>query len=251
MARRPFISRRAAGGAVHGVGGAERITGARYGGLAVLTPFDPYFQAATYVYAGNVDRLGAQFRSWKEPLMKSLIEVVMPSIKANFRAGGRPKWQPLSRVTIKERLRKGFPRGPILVRTGNLRKVATSRQIWVVEPQFRGPGSDALILLQMYLNQRVPYARYNQIGTAKELDSNKKWSTFLEATISRGGGVFPPEGFEARQEYNPFLAKWHTPARPFIMIQTEDEIEIYGIFSEYLYQKANKYWGMMPDYRGH
>jgi phage gpG-like protein len=251
---RPFISRRAAGGAVLGPSGSHRpLTGIPFGGLAILRPFDPDFQAATYIYAGDVDKLGAQFRSWKEPLMRSLVEVIIPSIKMNFAAQGRPDaWQRLAKSTVVSRMRKGFSRGPILVRTGLLRRVATSHQVWQVEPMFKGPGSDALNFRIYYFNAKVPYGRHNQIGTMKLNDPQKGFSVLRTSII---GNVKDPTAdpfFSETKGINLFPSgKWRSPARPFIMLQNDDEIEIYNLFIEYLYEKANKFWGMRPDYRGH
>jgi phage gpG-like protein len=252
MARRPFISRGMATAAVIGRTGSQRFSGSPYGGIAILAPFDPYFQAATYVYAADIDKLGAQFKSWKEPLMKSLMDVVMPSIKMNFAAQGRPAWPPLAKSTVVSRMRKGFARGPILVRTGLLRKVATSRQVWKVEPQFRGPGSDSLNFQINYFNQRVPYGRPNQIGAERSAAYKAKRGSRGTIRTTIIGSTADPFGFSHEEAtFNPFAVTFHTPARPFIMLQPRDEIEIMEIFSEYLYVKANKYWGMMPDYRGH
>jgi len=200
-----------------------------------------------------------------------LMDVVMPSIKMNFAAQGRPDaWQRLAKSTVVSRMRKGFSRGPILVRTGLLRKVATSRMVWKVEPNFRGPGSDALNFQVNFFNQRVPYGRVNQIGGESTAKSNllrtkgfgnltmriigDPKSPFLDLSEKSDrfyGRTTDFSGITEHRVINPFAAVFHTPARPFIMLQPQDEIEIMEIFSEYLYQKANKYWGMMPDYRGH
>lgn len=52
------------------------------------------------------------------PLMKIWGEIGAQSIRYNFEVGGRPKWKPLSPVTVQM---KGHNR--ILIRTGNLSRI--------------------------------------------------------------------------------------------------------------------------------
>lgn len=76
--------------------------------------------------ARDIDRLGLDIKSFKEPLTTSVKKVIIPSIRRNFDQGGRPEWPPLSEVTIKIR----GEAWPILRRTGKLRKAATRFNIW-------------------------------------------------------------------------------------------------------------------------
>lgn len=46
--------------------------------------------------------------------------IMQESFRRNFAQQGRPKWSKLAERTIKEREKKGFGKGPILQRTGNL-----------------------------------------------------------------------------------------------------------------------------------
>lgn len=63
----------------------------------------------------------------KNPLMKEIAALMLDEVYENFEQEGRPKWQSLSKSTIKERERKGFWPGKILQRTGQLLKSITSR----------------------------------------------------------------------------------------------------------------------------
>src|SRR5690348_15723687 len=58
---------------------------------------------------------------------------MIPSIRRNFDAGGRPRWTPLSENTIAARAAAGFGPKPILVRTGLLRRTMGQQNIWTVD----------------------------------------------------------------------------------------------------------------------
>lgn len=118
-------------------------------------------------------------RSFREPLVKSVRSVVIPSIRKNFAVEGRPAWAPLAPATVLDR----GASGPILDRTGRLKRVATQFNIWSYT-------RDSATITG--LDSRVKYAKYHQGGTRK------------------------------------------MPARPFVMLQNEDEEEIERIFYEWL-----------------
>jgi phage gpG-like protein len=80
------------------------------------------------IVAKDVDRLADVISSFREPLSRSVKRVVIPSIQENFRAEGRPPWDPLAERTVS--MRKSS--GPILRRTGNLERAATSFDIWAI-----------------------------------------------------------------------------------------------------------------------
>lgn len=80
------------------------------------------------IVAKDMDRLALAIEDLKVPLARSIMRVVIPSIRTNFAVGGRPPWRPLADYTIKVR----GSAEPILFRTGRLREAATSWQIWDV-----------------------------------------------------------------------------------------------------------------------
>lgn len=58
-----------------------------------------------------------------KPVFDSFGDYMLRSIDRTFQAEGRPKpWAPLAPGTIEDRIRKGYGRGPILVRTGDLKR---------------------------------------------------------------------------------------------------------------------------------
>ena len=114
------------------------------GGLAFWNP-------ALSVIASDVDKLGADIRSFRVPLKRSIQEVIAPSVGKNFEVGGRPAWEPLSDYTIE----RWGPHDP-LVLTGKLRKSSQQLNIWTITT------TEAYV---SGLDSKVTYAKYHQVGT--------------------------------------------------------------------------------------
>lgn len=74
----------------------------------------------------RVFKVAAEIDNFAPALKKVATDVIAPSIKANFDAGGRPPWAPLSPVTIEKKAALGY-RYPskILVATGAMQEAAT------------------------------------------------------------------------------------------------------------------------------
>lgn len=98
------------------------------------------------------------------------------SIERNFAAEGRPsKWAPLTAATIRERVQLGYGAGPILVRTGAMKRGfrwlwgPRSYRVWNIKPYFiyhqEGapkaaiPARPMLVLLPQDLAQFTKLAR--------------------------------------------------------------------------------------------
>lgn len=203
---------------------------------------DPRFNfvRGAFLFASDIDKMGLSFKSWKEPLLKARDEVIIPSIKQNFQSQGRPAWKPLAKSTIYNRLMLGFPRGPILQRTGRLKRAATQKNIWeVTQVLDRSGGADMLLLRTEYLDQLVPYARFHQLGA--RLPQTR--------TIGFLAGRVGTPGFGSRERTELFpTSGGKLPARPYIQITIQEEIEIYNIFAAHLARKVAEFWG--PETRG-
>lgn len=81
-----------------------------------------------------VEKLSAfkySIRSFREPLDKSVRQVMVKDIKEQFASGGNPKWPNLRPATVERKKRQGKNRG-ILVETGKLKSVATQISMWKV-----------------------------------------------------------------------------------------------------------------------
>lgn len=201
---------------------------------------DPRFNfvRGAYIYASDIDKLDTALKSWREPLEQARNHVIIPSIFKNFESEGRPRWAPLQKKTIQDRLRLGFQRGPILTRTYRLRKAAVQKNIWEVVST---PGSNTTDMLRMrteYFDQLVPYGQFHQLGARLPEVRNIR---SLRGFISQSGSS--SEFRETtRQELFPTTGG-KLPARPFIQLTTADEVEIYGVFFNYLSRQVDKHWG--------
>lgn len=114
------------------------------------------FPRDAYVLAADLDQLGFNIRSFKEPLTKSVRQVIIPSIRENFESGGRPPWQELDVSTIAKRIREGYGIWPPLTKTGALKKKATAAGIWTID------RSSAIMQ-----DPKIKYAKYHQAGTTR------------------------------------------------------------------------------------
>lgn len=231
------------------------------GGLAIpATTIDPRhnFVRGAFIFADDIDKLGMSFKSWREPLEQSRDLVVIPSIRANFQAQGRPAWKPLKQSTIRNRLYMGYPRGPILQRTGRLKKIATRQNIWEVTSDNSRDGADMLKLRTIFFDQAVPYAQFQQLGA--RLPRSRTVRSLRGTITSSGGsttgrpstgetrrGAAGSFGIFGRDELFP-TAGGRLPARPYIQLTPDEEIEIYEIFYAYMNKQVDKFWG--PETRG-
>lgn len=58
-----------------------------------------------------------------QPVFDEFGDYMLRSIQRNFQAEGRPqRWKPLAQSTLDQRIRQGYGRGPILQRTGHLKR---------------------------------------------------------------------------------------------------------------------------------
>jgi phage gpG-like protein len=80
-----------------------------------------YTEPGKTSFAQAVSRFGENL-DWPG-MLDEFLPYQLRSIDRNFQAEGRPqRWAPLQPNTIRERLRLGFGRGPILQRSGKLRR---------------------------------------------------------------------------------------------------------------------------------
>lgn len=114
------------------------------------------FQPSIGLVAKDFDKLGLDIRSFREPLKRSIQQVLAPSFRKNFDVGGRPRWQPLSSETIEIRQRLNKRGKGILIRTGTLRRVASQLNIWTITT------TSAVI---KDLPSRIWYGTLQQAGT--------------------------------------------------------------------------------------
>jgi phage gpG-like protein len=195
-----------------------------------LTGVDFEFQPSIGLIAARIDKLGMDIRSFKEPLTRAVVQVMIPSFKENFDSEGRPGWEPLAPYTVQRR--KGHTH-PILFRSGKLRKVATSRGIWQIS------RNGAVIT---NLPGSVWYGTIHQAGLGgfgQRLDAARK----KLGSGARGRDVVG-EAFDAMDEAGgDTRGAAAIPARPFIMFQEGDEDAIQEVFFDWLEERIDKWWG--------
>lgn len=155
--------------------------------------------------ARDVDKLGMDIRSFREPLGRAIRQVMIPSFRKNFDVGGRPPWEPLAEYTIKRREDAGIPSTSPLVKTGKLRRRATQINIWTVTPTFAAVKS---------LPQDVWYGYLQQSG----------YGSFQGKLTDALG--------QASDQAT--AKKTYIPQRQFIMIQDEDVADIEDVFATWL-----------------
>lgn len=160
---------------------------------------DLHFTPSVGILARKLDTLGANIKNFREPLKEAVRDVMIPSIRRNFDAGGRPKWVPLAAVTI---ARKRGDKRP-LIRTGNLRRQMGYQKIWTIDRE------KAMIT---DLPQSVWYGKVHQAGMGSH-------EAFYDPVI--------------RQHVN-LGDDGAIPARPFVLIQRQDQIRINALFNRWL-----------------
>lgn len=202
------------------------------------------FKPSLGIVAKNIDKFAMDIRSFREPLKRSVQQVMIPSFKQNFTVGGRPeRWQGLSKSTI---TRRGST-GPILVRSGKLRRGVTTLNIWSITP------SAATI---RDLPSRIWYGKVHQAGFGGREGNHfgsGNWFAKYERAARKSLGPYASEGEVTRLGFQMFDSRTlkhgaapHSgemssiPARPFAVFQEEDMDKIQEVFAEWLIERARK-----------
>jgi phage gpG-like protein len=198
------------------------------------------------IVAKDVNRLGMDIRSFKDPLRDIVRQVMIPSIRKNFTSEGRPQWQQLAVSTIVAR--KGAAH-PILKRTGTLAARATQLNIWSI-------GETTATIRS--LPQDAFYGVYHQAGASRETgggvntntdammkmgvkESNALLKRFLPKAAKELGPKATPRQVKARAiGMSMDAGTWNLPARPFIMYQDEDITKMEFIFGLWMERRAKR-----------
>jgi phage gpG-like protein len=185
------------------------------------------FEPTVGIAAGRIAKLGVDIRSFREPLSRAIKQVVIPSIQANFNAGGRPEWEPLSDFTLKRHAEEGGS-GP-LIKTGKLKKTMAQFNIWTITPTMAILAD----LPERVWYGKVQQAGYEGAGAGRRVrqgsrSARQTLEDITDAALTgrgTGGSVVPP-----------------IPARPFVMLQPEDEDKIMIIFIKWLEERVVRSW---------
>lgn len=184
----------------------------------------------------DVDRLGLDIKNMREPITRSIIQVMIPSTKRNFDAEGRPPWEKLAEYTKNVRGNAG----PILNRTGKLKRGATKLDIWKIK-------DDSAAVIE--LPQDIWYGAVHQSGYGG-------MGGLISAARKKLGGKATQKAVNflaMKMLDSTLLAIEKDPSRPrvrkggadipqrqFLMFQEDDEDDIQQIFAEWLEDEAKK-----------
>jgi phage gpG-like protein len=208
---------------------------ARLSGLRLdegITAFE--FKPSLGILARDIDKLGIDIRSFKEPLMRAIKTVMIPSFRKNFEEEGRPSWEPMAEATTMLREREGTS-GPLLNRSGKLKRVAQQQNIWTVTQESASIRD---------LPQKVWYGKVQQDGAG---GMGRQVKAEIAKAAKRGVKLSP--GKAAANVQKALDAKilsgntgggsaaLNIPARPFIQFQDEDMDGVYEVFQLWLEER--------------
>lgn len=196
--------------------------------------------------AKDIDRLGLDIRSWREPLTTAIKTVIIPSIRKNFDVGGRPAWAPLSPLTIQ---RRGYEAWPILKVTGRLKRRATQLNIWSIgqtSATIRSLPSDVFYGVYHQAGAGGDHAGGGIIARLQKLKPGSKEANALLAPFIKKARAEFPNATEAhiKNRVQGLIMDaeegWSLPARPFIGWQDEDREKVQAVFLKWMEERARK-----------
>jgi phage gpG-like protein len=204
-----------------------------------ITAFE--FSPSIGIVAKRFAALADEFDDLREPLRKSISDVMTVSILENFMSGGRPTWEPLAPSTIAKR-QKESAGSMTLVRSGALAEVASSEGVWSV-------GKTSATIKD--LPSRVWYGKVHQGGLAGNQFSGGNWFKKYEAAARKIAGPDEDDEEVTKLAYKIFdkrvishgpapKGQSDIPARPFAMFQEEDIDAIQNIFAEWVEDKVKE-----------
>lgn len=180
------------------------------------------FSPSIAILAGKVDKLGVDIRSFREPLHRAVKEVMVPSIKQNFAAGGRPKWPKLSAATLEIKAARGFGATPLRA-TGRLARVASQINIWTI-------NTKAAYIAD--LPESIWYGKVHQSGVGAKT-STRRSRAATRAALRKALQT----GTKVKTGANIYI-----PARPFIVLRPADEKKVEQVFLKWLRERVDKHW---------
>lgn len=186
--------------------------------------------------AKDVDRLGLEIANMREPITRSIVQVMIPSIKKNFDVEGRPPWEGLADYTKQVRGNAG----PVLTRTGKLKRGVTKLHIWKIK-------DDSATIIELPpeiwygaihqsgyggMNALISLARRRLGPKASQKKVNALAMEMLDATL------LAIEKDPTRPRVRKGAAD--IPQRRFLMFQEDDIDDILQVFAEWLEDEVKK-----------
>ena len=227
--------------AASAVGSAGAVQFGRALGIGPTVQFSP----SIGILIGRLDKLGVDIRSFRVPLHDAVQQVMIPSIRRNFeeesaRSGpiGVP-WEPLSdfSLTMRDRglvrFHEGGARGTsILDATGKLKRKATQLNLWTID-NTKAEVRD--------IPQSVWYGKVHQSGYPSGVAQAARVAAKGGATAgSIGAGLreLVSVGRPLKQGREAPVV----PARPFLVVQPEDEEKVKAVFVAWLTMRVETFY---------
>lgn len=190
--------------------GQMHMSRAQAVGMGIDIEMDP----SPVLLVQQFNALGADIRSFKEPLHRSIKQVMTESLRKNFDAEGRPDaWQPLAESTLRAKAHQGWP-SDILVQDGSLKRAAGQINIWDIN------GQEGIAT--MSIPESVWYGIVHQEGAGESFEGG--------VLVKTGKGV-------AQTKTKTFGSKGYVPQRVWALFQYEDIDRIEEIFDEWLQER--------------
>jgi phage gpG-like protein len=225
---------------------AAMVTASQIAGAIDQIRFDKQITAFNFspslgIVAKRFAALADEFGDLREPLRKSISDVMTISILENFMSGGRPSWPGLAPSTQEKRQKEGSG-DMILVRSGSLADVMSSEKVWAI-------GKTAATIKD--LPERVWYGKVHQGGLAGNQFSGGNWFKKYEAAARKIAGPDEDDEEVTKLAYKIFdkrvlshgpapKGQSDIPARPFAMFQEEDIDAIQIIFADWVEEKVRE-----------
>lgn len=134
-----------------------------------------------FLLVRDFENLGVDVRSYREPLRRSVKQVLSPSIRTNFEVGGRPTWEPLAQATQERKVMENARSFMPLIRTGSLQRVAGQLNLWTIT-------REAASIEQ--LPQRVWYGAVHQSGDEGSNIPARPWAVIQEEDMNEVEEIF-------------------------------------------------------------
>lgn len=150
------------------------------------------------------------------PIMDVIGEIGVASIQKNFDEYGRPEaWRELKTATMEKRKVSGSWPGQILVVSGDLKKISYE--------------AEAKKVTLMPAN--VPYAAAHHFGVDEQI-SQSVGKHYRVITQAFGKALDSPKTVEVKAHQRSM--HMDIPARPYMLLQTEDGVEIMAVLGDWL-----------------
>lgn len=204
-----------------------------------ITAFE--FSPSLGIVAKRFSELAEELGDMREPLTKSVEDVMTMSILENFMSGGRPPWEDLAPTTVAKRAKENSGT-MILVRSGNLAEVASSAGIWSI-------GRTSATIRD--LPNKVWYGKVHQGGLAGNQFAGGNWFKKYQTAARKALGPDEDDSEVDKLAFKMFDKRLLShgpapkgtadiPARPFVMFQEEDIDAIQLIFVEWVEEKIQE-----------